>query len=173
MGAVTMASTSPVMASSIARSMARPASRPALAISPPASQSPTEMKSPSNSPATRGPMNTKATARSSRDNASVALAATSGPTPRGSPRVMARRTGVSCVSVSGLLGAVFDQRTPAQIADQLFDQNVLRECRPQLGTEARVVERKLTGRPRIGHLDDRELGRARRTGQLERSDYRA
>src|SRR5688572_20918924 len=88
MGAVTIPATSPCFAISTARSIARPASCPAHDGSSPERHAPTDSCTSTSTPA--GPTRMRSAALVARASRSV-LATISGPIPRGSPRVTARR----------------------------------------------------------------------------------
>src|SRR5688572_28804535 len=151
-----MPSTSPVRASRAAASTAAPASLPAAAASPPGLQSPTATSTSGRAGAPRGPTSTNSPAARSAGSARAA-ATISGPMPRGSPSVRARRGRALTVgSETNVDEDLAAQRLDVAV-ERLLLAELLAEARPHV--VERVLPLLLLGR----HLGDDQLrqGRAR------------
>src|SRR5882672_7430479 len=152
-----MASTSPARASHTARSIARPANCPASvarsasAPSPvPRPHAPTPMRERAGMAASRssGPRSTRS---ASRGLAVMAAATTSGPTPRGSPSVTARR---------GRPGTMLEADVHVGHAAELIEVVLLRQVLAQLVANAvlHVFERVVARGLPLDHDQDGKLG---------------
>src|SRR5207244_940154 len=154
-----MPSTTPFCAISTARSIAAPASVPANAGSALSLHAPTDSSTGTAVPL--GPTSSSLASRSARPSRTI-LATISGPIPRGSPSVTARRgaaltsPGLGRRSAGRRVETNRHVRLLAQRLEESFDRALLDELRADaLAKIAELVLAALLGRDQLGH---HELG---------------